>query len=86
MRYAEKEKTKFPSRIPFILDPDNKIPKKNSKKNSKNYKTSSRHCFYQKRDEIGRKREKKNNLVPNSVQSRPGQENSKKIVKIFKKS
>ena len=40
-----------------------------------------------KGDEIGRKREKKN-LVPNSVHTRPGQENSqkksKKIQKIVK--
>ena len=28
MRQAEKEKKKFYSRIPFILDPDKKIPKK----------------------------------------------------------
>ena len=44
MRLAEKGKTKFHSRIPFILDPGKKIPKKLVKK-SKNYKTSSRHYF-----------------------------------------
>jgi len=32
MRWAMKERKKFESRIPFILDPGNKIPKKNSKK------------------------------------------------------
>jgi len=32
MRYAEKEKIKFKSRIPFILDPGKKIPKKILKK------------------------------------------------------
>ena len=32
MRYNEKEKTKFEPRIPFILDPGKKIPKKNRKK------------------------------------------------------
>ena len=32
MRYTEKVKTKFHSRIPFILDPGNKIPKKLAKK------------------------------------------------------
>ena len=31
-RYAEKEKIKFYSGIPFILDPGNKIPKKIIKK------------------------------------------------------
>ena len=32
MRQAEKEKTKFLPRIPFMLDPGNKIPKKIVKK------------------------------------------------------
>ena len=32
MRYTEKGKTKFQPRIPFILNPDKKIKKKNSKK------------------------------------------------------
>ena len=32
MRQAEKEKKQFNSRIPLILDPREKIPKKNSKK------------------------------------------------------
>ena len=32
MKYAEKEKKKIYSRIPFILDPGNKIPKKTAKK------------------------------------------------------
>ena len=35
MRKAEKVKTKFYSRIPFILDPCKKIPKKNCKKTQK---------------------------------------------------
>ena len=39
-----------------------------------------------KRDEIGRKSEKKKILLQNSVHTRPGQENSeKKIVKKFEK-
>ena len=87
MRLAEKVKTKFYSRIPFLLDPGKKIPKKNSKKNSKNYKTSSRYYFSPKRDEIGRKSENKI-LLQYSVHTRPGQEysekNSKKIQKIIK--
>ena len=32
MRYTEKEKTKFQPRIPFMLDPRKKIPKKIIKK------------------------------------------------------
>ena len=32
MRYDEKDRKKFQSRIPFILDPGNKIPKKIVKK------------------------------------------------------
>ena len=38
MRQAEKVKTKFYSKIPFILDPGKKIPKKNSKKIQKTIK------------------------------------------------
>ena len=38
MRLAEKVKTKFYSRIPFILEPGKKIPKKNSKKIQKTIK------------------------------------------------
>ena len=86
MRYAEKVNTKFYSRIPFILDPGKKILKK-IVKNSKNYKTSFRHFFWTKRDEIHRKSEKKI-LLQNSVHTRPEQENSeknsKKIEKIIK--
>ena len=76
MRSAEKVKTKFYSRIPFILDPGKKIPKK-IEKNSKNYKTSSRHYFLPKRDEIRRKSENQI-LLQNSVHTRPEQENSEK--------
>ena len=61
MRQAEKEeKKKFYFRIPFILDSDKKIPKKIAKKIEKIKKTSFRHYFLPKRDEIGREREKKN--------------------------
>ena len=85
MRQAEKERKKFYSRIPFILDPDKKIPKKIAKKIEKIKKTSFRHYFFTKRDEIGREREKKN-LLPNSVHARPregnSEKNSKKIEKI----
>ena len=60
-----------------MLDPGEKIQKKNGKKIEKIKKTSFRHYFLPKRDEIGREREKKN-LLPNSVHTRPRQENSKK--------
>ena len=86
MRQAEKVKTKFYSRIPFILDPSREIPKKIIKK-FRNYKTSSRHFFQPKRDDIGRKCKNKI-LLQNSVHTRPGQENSeknsKKIQEIIK--
>ena len=69
-----------------MLDPGKKIPKK-MEKNSNNYKTSSRHYFYPKRDVIGRKSEHKI-LLQNSVHTRPEQKNSeknrKKIQKIVK--
>ena len=62
--------------MPFILDPDKKIPKK-IEKIEKIKKTSFRHYFLPKLDVIGREREKKN-LLPNSVHTRLGQENSEK--------
>ena len=87
MRQAEKEKKKFQSRTPFILDPVKKIPKKKFKKFHKILKTSFRHQFQLKQDEIGREREKKI-LGPNSADTGPRQENSeinsKKIQKIKK--
>ena len=51
-------------------------------KNSKNLKTTFRRYFQAKRDEIGRERDKRI-VDPNSTQTRPGGENSKK--KIAKK-
>jgi len=45
---------------------------------------SLRHYFLPKRDEIGRESEKKI-LVPNSVHTRPGQENSEKNSKKIQK-
>ena len=89
MRQAGKGRKIFQARITLILDPDKKIPKKIAKKFKKLKKTSFRHYFQPKREEIGREREKKI-LVPNSVHSRPRQENSnknfKKIQKILKTS
>ena len=77
MRQAEKVKTKFCSRIPFVLDQGKKIPKKIAKKLKKNHKTSSWRYFQPIRDEISLKSENKI-LLQNSVHTRPGQENSKK--------
>ena len=67
-----------------MFDPGKKIPKKIGKKfkklKKKNYFTQN---LQPKWDEIGREREKKI-LVPNSVPTKPGKENSKKILKIRK--
>ena len=72
MRLGEKGRKKFYSRIPFILDPGKKIPKKIAKELKKlKKKNSFQQYSYPKRDEIGREREKKI-LVPNSVHTRPG--------------
>ena len=85
MRLTKKERKKFYSRISFILDPGKKIPKKIAKKLKKLKKTSFRHYFLPKWDEMGRKREK-NILGQNSAHITPRQENneknSKKIQKI----
>ena len=53
------------------------IPKK-FKKNSKIKKTTFRRYFQPKRDEIGGEREKKKNLDPNSVHTRPVEGNFEK--------
>ena len=70
MRQAYKARKKLKSRIPLILNPGKKIPKKIGKKFEK-LKTSFWHLFQPKRDEMGREKEKKN-LVPNSVPTQPG--------------
>ena len=73
MRLAEKErKKKFSVRILFILNPGKKIPKKIAGK------------FKKLKNQIGRERETKI-FVPNSVHTRPGQENSEKNSKKIKK-
>ena len=85
MRQAEKARKKFQSRIPFILDPGKKIPKKIAKK-FETLKTSFRHYFQPKRDEIGRESEKKKKkLDPNSVPTQPELENSRKNSKKIQK-
>ena len=86
MRQAEKEKKKFQSPILFILDPRNKIQKKKQKKKSQKIKKPLSGIKFSQNGQIGRKRKK--NLVPNSIHTRPGKENSeknsKKIQKIVK--
>ena len=84
MRQAEKARKKFYSRISFILDPGKKIPKKIKKKKNKKLKNHFPAFFQSKRDEIGRKGEKKI-LVQKSVQTQPGQENSEKNCKKIEK-
>ena len=83
MRQAEKVRKTFQSQIPFILDPGMKIPKKIGKK-FKKLKTTFRHFFQSKRDEMGQEREKKI-LVPNSVLTQRELENSKKNSKKIQK-
>ena len=75
IRLAEKERKKFYSQIPLILDPSKKIPKKNSKKIKKKLKNLFPTLFLVKT--IGREIVDKI-LVPNSIHSRPGKENSEK--------
>ena len=83
LREAGKERKKFWSRIPFILNPGKKILKKIAKK----FKNPFPALFLA---DTGwdRPRKKKKILVPNFVHTRPGQENSennsKKVQKIEK--
>ena len=76
MRHAEKVKTKFYSCIPFILDPGKKIPKKNRKKNQKIKKPIYGIIFSQNGMRLADK-ERKKNLLPNSIPTQPELENSK---------
>ena len=61
-----------------------KFRKKQQKKNQNYKKTSFRHYLQLKRDEIGQEREKKI-LDPDSVHTRPRQENSEKYSEKIKK-
>ena len=77
MRQAEIERKKFQSRIPFKLDPGKKVPKEIAKK-FKKLKNPFPALYLDKTgDEIGREREK-TILVPNSVPTRPWEENCEK--------
>ena len=84
MRLAEKEKKKFYFRIPLKPDSGKKILKKIAKKLKKLKKPLSDIIFSQNGDEISRERWK-NILLPNSVPTRPGQENSEKNSKKIEK-
>ncbi len=64
-----KRKKKFYTRIPFILDPGKKIPKKIKKPHS-GIISSQNGMRYSEKEK------KKKILVPNSVHTRPRQENS----------
>ena len=90
MTQAEKERNEFQTRIPLILDPGEKIPKKNSKKIQKIKKQISGVIFSQngiRKDEIGRERGKRIS-DPNSAHTWPGgansEKNCRKIIKIKK--
>ena len=80
MRQAEKEGKEFQTPIPLILNPGDKIPKKNSKKFIKIKKQPSGAIFSQKgmiQDQIGRKRDKII-LDPISAHTRTGGANFEK--------
>ena len=68
--------------MPFILDPGKKIPKKISKKLKKLKKPLSDIIFFQNGMRQAEK-EKKKILLPNSVRTRLGLENSEKNDKKF---
>ena len=78
MRQAEKQKNQILVPHSVHTRPGQQNFNKNSKKIQKIKKTSSRHYFQPKQDEIGQKIEKKRISDPNSVHTRPGQENIKK--------
>ena len=88
MRQAEKERKEFQTRIPLILNPGEKIPKKIAKK-FKNLKKQLSSVFRSqsgmRQDEIGRERDKRI-LDPNSAHIRPGGENTEKKCKKIQKN
>ena len=89
MRQADKERKEFQTRIPLILDPGEKIPKKKKSKTIQKIKKQLSDVIFSqngmRQDEIGRERDKRI-LDPNSADTRPGGANSeKKIAKKFKK-
>ena len=83
MRSDKKGRKKFQTPIPFILVPGKKIRKKRAKK-FKILKNLFQAIFLAKTGEKGLERVKKM-LFPNSVHTRPGQENSEKSSKKIQK-
>ena len=81
MRQVEKEKKHFSPEFRSYSTRARKFPKKQKKKKLKKLFLA---FFQQKRDEIGQENEKKF-LVPNSVHTRHGHENSKELEKKIKK-
>ena len=77
MRQAKKERKKFQFRIPFILDPGKKIPKKIAKQFKKSKNLIPALFLSNTGRERPRKRKKKN-FVPNFAPTRTELENSKK--------
>ena len=80
---TKKEGKKFQSRIPFILNPGKKIPENIEKKFKKLKKPLSDIIFSQNWLRQAEKEKKK--LIPNSVHTRPGQENFEKNIKKIRK-
>ena len=74
MRYDEKDRKKFQSRIPFVLDPGKKIPIKMAKQFKKSKNLIPALFLSNKGRERPRKRKKK--FCPEFVHTRPGEENS----------
>ena len=77
MRWAEKEKKKIQSRIPFTLDPGKKIPKKIEKKNIKKLKNPISSIIFSQNEMRQAEKEKKKfqSRIPFKLDS------SKKILK-----
>ena len=87
MRQAEKERKKIQTRIPFILDPGKKIPKK-QKKEIKNFKNLFRAIFLAKTGcDRPRKRDKKftPEFCSNTTQARKFEIKNSKKIQNFKK-
>ena len=84
MRQAKKERKKFQSRIPFVLDPGKKIPIKMAKQFKKSKNLIPALFLSNKGRERPRKRKKKK-FAPNSVHTRPVEENSEKNSKKIEK-
>ena len=82
MRQAKKERKKFQSRIPFILDPGKKIPKKIAKQFKKSKNLIPALFLSNKGRERPRKRKKKLPRIPFILD--PGKKIPKKIAKKLK--